>query len=247
MGLCETGSQVFLCGDGVSETLVENMASRLSLASWPDCNHPPARFDEENAAKAIALIANVDSSCLARVSKRVHCSYFEISELDDRPSARFIDWVTKNGNAYSLTTKTAYRVPVAHHICNGLARHLRMSKHKRESIELALHEAVVNAAIHGNLAINQAHKNSMEGIAEFYRMSEERVADPRYACLRVEILAHWQDDFIEFRVIDQGPGFHVEEENEETAPWKGLNLISSLADSVVTSGGGNNLTMKFAR
>ncbi len=246
MGISKADT-IFLYGDGVDDALVEDMASRLCLASLPDRNGARISFNEGDAVRTLALIADVDGPRLERAAKRSHCSYFEISELDDEPSAGFIDWIRNNGSAYSLTTRTAYRMPVAHHICSGLAGRLRISKHRRDEIELALHEAIVNAAIHGNLAVYKDQENSMEDIVEFYRISEERVADPQYACLRVDILVHWQSDFIEFMVIDQGDGFSVKKENheKETAPWKGLNLISSLADSVTTGGKGNNIKMKF--
>src|SRR5262245_60063846 len=72
---------------------------------------------------------------------------------------------------------------------------------------VALHEALSNAIVHGNLEISSELKE--RGDNAFAETLAQRVAEPRYAQRRVEVVVDCQPDRCRWIITDQGNGFDV--------------------------------------
>src|SRR5438477_512489 len=70
---------------------------------------------------------------------------------------------------------------------------------------VALHEALTNAILHGNLELSSALRESDE--KEYYRLSVERRSQEPYRDRRVYVTARFSRSELSFIVRDEGNGF----------------------------------------
>src|SRR5262249_55510978 len=73
---------------------------------------------------------------------------------------------------------------------------------------IALHEAVTNAVVHGNLGVSSELKE--QGNTAFAEALAQRAADPAYAERVVDILVEFEADVCRWIITDQGNGFDIE-------------------------------------
>lgn len=76
---------------------------------------------------------------------------------------------------------------------------------ERESVALAVHEAVLNAIIHGNLGVPSSLKN--EPASRFEDLLAERQLDPHYGKRTVRIEYRADRTYAEYVIEDEGEGF----------------------------------------
>ena len=112
-------------------------------------------------------------------------------------------------------------------------------------VKLALHEALTNAVVHGNLELQSSLKE--EGDDTFFRAMEERLADPRLAGRMVTVEADSDGNTYRWSITDQGPGFDLNsvdsilkpDPSEEVRPCgRGLALIQACVDEMHFEMGG---------
>jgi len=73
----------------------------------------------------------------------------------------------------SLTTRTIWEKPVGEFVCDLLGCHLQLSEDKDTGLRIALHEAIANAVLHGNLEIDTPNQcEGLEGLDKEYRQME---------------------------------------------------------------------------
>lgn len=117
-------------------------------------------------------------------------------------------------------------------------------------VMLALHEALTNAVVHGNLAVPSALKQ--RGDDAFTAAVAARCADPRHAERVVDIRATYDGFTLRWVVTDQGDGFDVAtvlgrldaEGPDPTLPsGRGLMLIRAFTDSMRFEEGGRRLVL----
>ena len=114
------------------------------------------------------------------------------------------------------------------------------------NIGLCLHEAMVNAVIHGNLEIASSIKN--ESPDEFERLLREREANPQYADRRVDIRCQVTTEQLYFEIGDEGKGFEPHElQFSDPAlmvpSGRGILIISAFMDRVFWNKTGTRITM----
>ena len=114
------------------------------------------------------------------------------------------------------------------------------------NIGLCLHEAMVNAVIHGNLEIPSSIKD--ESPDEFERLLREREAEPRYAERRVDIRCEVTTEQLSFEIRDEGKGFEPQKlQFSDPAlmipSGRGILIISAFMDNVFWNESGNRITM----
>ncbi|CAH2603088.1 ATP-binding protein [Rhodovastum atsumiense] len=110
--------------------------------------------------------------------------------------------------ALALQTGTAWRIGIAAVLRDALRRRLHLAEAPAEDIHIALHEAVVNAVVHGNLGISSAGRGSLEGLGAFLELVERRLQIPRLAARAVTVLVvRDAPDRIGVEVSDCGEGF----------------------------------------
>jgi anti-sigma regulatory factor (Ser/Thr protein kinase) len=115
---------------------------------------------------------------------------------------------------------------------------------------IALHEALTNSVIHGNLGISSELKE--RGDHAFAEAVANRCADPAFASRAVDVLASYDGGIARWIFTDQGAGFDVKAaldrlDNEDPDPLqpsgRGLFLIRAFVDEMRYDQGGRRLTL----
>jgi CheY-like chemotaxis protein/anti-sigma regulatory factor (Ser/Thr protein kinase) len=117
---------------------------------------------------------------------------------------------------------------------------------------VALHEALTNAMLHGNLELESALREENE--KEYYRLSIERRNMEPYNIRRVFITSRYTREELTFVVRDEGNGFDPSTLPDPTDPTnlgkvsgRGLLLIHTFMDRVSHNERGNEITMSKRR
>jgi anti-sigma regulatory factor (Ser/Thr protein kinase) len=112
----------------------------------------------------------------------------------------------------------------------------------------ALHEALTNAILHGNLGLGSALGESDE--EEFFRLAVARASQKPYCDRRVHVTARFTHEELTFVIRDEGQGFDPEALPDPTAPenlgqacGRGLLLIRAFMDRVAHNDRGNEITL----
>lgn len=113
---------------------------------------------------------------------------------------------------------------------------------------VALHEALTNAILHGNLELSSSLRETDE--KEYYRLGVERRQQGPYGERRVFVTARFTQDELAFTIRDEGKGFDPSTLPDPTDPsnlgkvsGRGLLLIQTFMDRVEHNEAGNAITM----
>ncbi len=112
------------------------------------------------------------------------------------------------------------------------------------SISLCLHEALVNAVIHGNLEIESALKDKSP--EQFEHIWKEREALPEFADKTVTIQCQITTEHLKFEIEDQGKGFDpqaIRNSDPLGSHGRGIRIIRAIMDEVFWNETGNRITM----
>ncbi|PPQ33400.1 ATP-binding protein [Rhodopila globiformis] len=152
------------------------------------------------------------------------------------------------GLCLAVRTETAFRLPLAAILLAVVTERNPAAEDHGHLIELALHEAVANAVMHGNLAIATAGRGSVDDYGCFCMELNRRLNDP-VACARCVILnAWWTSKRLCFAVSDQGQGFTYGESAspDDTPHGRGIRLMRDLTQSVHWNQRRRRLILTFA-
>jgi sigma-B regulation protein RsbU (phosphoserine phosphatase) len=161
--------------------------------------------------------------------------------------------LAQDGLYMALSTATAYSVEPARAFCKVLATRLGLSSTLRDSIELAVHEAVVNGVMHGNLKISSDERETLARFQTYCNQVETSLSNPDLGARRIEVFCVWDTSGITVSVVDSGAGYDPEEVGANSNPnpnrksGRGLALIGNLSKAVEIGNGGRRLTMRFDR
>lgn len=131
----------------------------------------------------------------------------------------------------------------------GACRETRSNK-----LMLALHEALTNAVIHGNLEISSELKERSDNA--FAEALAHRAADPRYAERPVEVHFDYDGEFGRWTFTDQGKGFDVaralaraaqSDAEAQLASGRGILLMRAFLDDLRYELGGRRAILTLAR
>jgi len=157
--------------------------------------------------------------------------------------------VAMDGLYMALSTFSAHAVDAAHLFAAALTRRLFLKEGLAHAVETALHEAVVNAIVHGNLGMGSADRETVDGFARYCAQIESRLSDPGRADKWIEIAAQWTASEIVATVTDQGlgyrPGQGGAEEFEKSG--RGLRIVRALTRDIRIDEGGRRIVMRFSR
>jgi anti-sigma regulatory factor (Ser/Thr protein kinase) len=121
-------------------------------------------------------------------------------------------------------------------------------------LTLALHEALTNSIIHGNLEVDSALKERDDN--SFTRLLAQRAADPAYADRLVTIEVRYDGDRCQWALTDQGRGFDHErlmnrEVVDETEIWlasgRGILMMKAFMDEVRYEQDGRRVVLAMCR
>jgi anti-sigma regulatory factor (Ser/Thr protein kinase) len=131
----------------------------------------------------------------------------------------------------------------------GLGRDCRAIAAAHETqVSVALHEALLNAIIHGNLEVSSRLREE-DGRA-FEALVELRRLDPRFGSRIVRVECRVQLGEVQYVIADEGPGFDVSRLPDPTSPGRvqlcsgrGVHLMRTFMDFVAYNDRGNEVTL----
>ncbi|MBP2298247.1 ATP-binding protein [Azospirillum picis] len=218
----------------------------------------PGGFPAEPAVEA-QLIDRADRDLIRAAFGRSPFLTVELGEGTDGPAALLDDWSAapaaehpcRPGFYLSLTTGSAYGLQCAVLVCDELARRGVLDPHRRSDMELCLHEAVVNAIVHGNLGLSSAAKGEPGGYRRFSEMMRARLGDPAMIRRRLDIFCRWDNRSITIAVLDQGGGFDAvlaaAGGGGTARSGRGFVFMRALASRVTVTDGGRCTILQFDR
>ncbi len=155
----------------------------------------------------------------------------------------------RHGLYMALSTKTAYSTEPAHFFCEALADRLGLTATQRDHVELALHEALANGLLHGNLEVSSAERQTLEGFRRYCREIEAQLQDPLFAGRRIEVSAVCDASSLTVTVSDNGAGYDEAPSSDDPLKksGRGLRLMHEMADQVTIADKGRIVSMRFSR
>lgn len=245
----------YLTGESVSAKTIQAHAKELDLELWPTKNEP---FLSKMLVKPFPDYLNVITDDLSETKLHILfemplTTIIDVKSLSESVSD-FLAQIEKNKLdktvGFILTCPVIYTCDVAKIFTEALYKRLEFSEARRSKIHLALHEALVNGLIHGNLAIGSDLRQSARDFVEYSRILNERLNDPAYAQKSVSIWATWNSKKLEIKIRDEGAGYAVAPTMQRCVDIKaksgrGLRLIAGTADSCTIDDFGREITLSF--
>ncbi len=154
----------------------------------------------------------------------------------------------------NLTTATAHGLQLGARLLAALAARHPLARDRRNDIELALHEAVSNALVHGNLGVAGMKELSAVELERFSRDLRDRLGDPVLAARRVVILVRTESaedgrTVAAVEIADEGAGFVPAPRGgcpgSGGASGRGLDLIGTIAEKMEIVDGGRRIRLRF--
>ena len=172
------------------------------------------------------------------------------------------DWNEKQDRLelrFSLANNHRLVRPLVEYLCQRAAEfELCDATLEKHLAAIALEEALLNAAVHGNLELSSAEL--LEAGSELLSLGKAELIVRRqqatpYCDRRIHVRAAYSGDVAEFIIRDEGPGFDytvctplVIDDGELNRPTgRGLMLMYSFMDEVQFNAKGNEVTMRIRR
>jgi CheY-like chemotaxis protein/anti-sigma regulatory factor (Ser/Thr protein kinase) len=166
----------------------------------------------------------------------------------NRREQLILDCLVHYEQHYRLENKLALVAPLVGHLEHQLERMRLCEPSGLVLVGVALHEALTNAILHGNLGIGSELRETNE--KEYYRQIAERRTQQPWCDRRVFVSAVLNEHEAVFIVRDEGEGFDREllpdptdPSNLERVSGRGLLLIQTFMDRVEHNERGNQITM----
>lgn len=157
--------------------------------------------------------------------------------------------VEQNKIIFSFNTTSSYKMVLSYTVSKYLARKLELTSERAYSINIALHEAITNAIIHGNLEL-QSNFNDLESFVFYYDEVEKRLKTPPYNKRRITVEVEVLEDLITVCVVNEGKGYNATEVRKKTLEepsGKGMSMIASFAKTHEVLEDGKRIKMEFVR
>jgi hypothetical protein len=129
-----------------------------------------------------------------------------------------------------------------------------LSQQRRGDALLALHEALANAIIHGNLAVAGGNAETPEDFKDQGRLIVERLATPAYGDLPVTLSVVRLPQGITISIQDCGTGYKTPDPSQESSledqgilakRGRGMGLIQISSDSMTHEDNGRRLILFY--
>lgn len=224
---------------GVAADRLERLAAGCGLPRWDGAAGSDVRV--------LALLAGPAPGEDAGQWLPPFAAWIEIDELSDEAVGVLLGEARDADLFASLTTATANRLHLAGRLVAAVHARRRLSDAQRDDIELALHEAISNALVHGNLQIEGMKGLSVAALDRFSAEISTRMADRAFAGRRIEVSCVLEPSAAVIEVIDQGTGYErTDREGNAGASGRGLDLITALTEACEVLDRGRRIRMRFA-
>lgn len=146
----------------------------------------------------------------------------------------------------SIRSQLKFVASAISYLQNRVRLFCELHKIEMRNIGLCLHEALVNAVIHGNLEVPSSIKD--QSPESFEQLIQDRESMPEFANRPVSIRCQITPERITFEIEDQGPGFDLNRmqhlsPTEMLPTGRGILIITSLMDEVSWNETGSCITM----
>jgi CheY-like chemotaxis protein/anti-sigma regulatory factor (Ser/Thr protein kinase) len=166
----------------------------------------------------------------------------------NRRELRILGSMVHHETHYQLDNDVALVAPMVGHLEHTLERMRICEPSGLVLIGVALHEALTNAILHGNLGLSSDLRESDE--KQYYRLAAERRTQPPWSDRRVFVNATLTPQEAVFVIRDEGEGFDPDLLPDPTDPanldrvsGRGLLLIQTFMDRIEHNERGNQITM----
>lgn len=149
---------------------------------------------------------------------------------------------------FCLTTASCYVSNIADILANSINIRFKLNNNKIDQITTCLHEAIMNAMVHGNLDM-QSDFCSLDGLCKYQTEIEQRLQQGLYKFRYVHINGWNKTDQILISVSDEGAGFDMPDLSacHDFPSGRGLMFIRELSDKVWLDSDRHTLYMAFNR
>lgn len=147
----------------------------------------------------------------------------------------------------SITTHSCYKHNVALSATTMLVERLAIRQDKEIQIATCLQEAIMNALLHGNLAV-QGKFNTLEGFNLYREEIERKLEQEEYRNKRINISIWDGHSHLKIAVNDEGGGFSINTNtSDENRPHgRGLTFIKEMSEHAWVGDDNRTLFMTFA-
>ncbi len=157
---------------------------------------------------------------------------------------------------YDIPTRLECIEPAVRFACSHLTLHHICNEERAARIGLALHEALTNAMIHGNLGLSSELKEQPDNA--FGRALAARCADPALCGRRVKMTLSFTTDGCDISIADEGNGFdYAAVAGDETTPaasddspllcsGRGILIMRAFSDALRFSRDGRCVVLSFS-
>lgn len=186
---------------------------------------------------------STDRSELVLAAMRQACSDLSIEVV---LTGMTDDTAEGTGLVMRVATDRAYRGRLANRVVAGLTQCLTLPVDLVERVETALHEAIINAAIHGNLELSSPAHRDLDAFADQAGRIDQLLANPEFAHRAITIALSWTWDTLEVMVADEGRGYTPRPEHT-TRVGGGLFIVHAFSDRMSICDDGRCLVLRFDR
>ena len=245
----------YLTGESVSLEQVCFVAESSNFTLWPTQKKPflTLKSKRKMPERLNVLVGDITEEKLNVLFSKPIENIIDVNALPESIED-FLAHESENQLDYEigflLTCPVIFACDVAQIFTEALNNRLNFSSVRYGKIHLALHEALVNGLIHGNLQLGSELRQSARDFVEYSRLLNERLNDPVYAQKSVSIWATWNDKKLEIKIRDEGAGYAVapvmnRKPELKAKTGRGLRLIAGTADSCTIDDYGREITLSF--
>ena len=149
---------------------------------------------------------------------------------------------------FELPSDASIVLSLVAHLQRVMSEMRLFDESERLRVGVALEEALLNAAHHGNLEISSQLRE--EDHNEYYRLARQRLDEEPYASRRIRVDVLLNPERADFTIADEGPGFDPSSLPDPTDPanldrpcGRGLLLMRTFMDELSYNSSGNQVRL----
>jgi anti-sigma regulatory factor (Ser/Thr protein kinase) len=149
-----------------------------------------------------------------------------------------------------VTARSVFGYPIAGLFAAALEQRLLLCTAQKELIHTALHEALGNAVLHGNLGVGSHLADSPMGLDAMRGLIDSRLACDELGLSSIRLDASWTSTALYVAVRDSGRGFRPPRvhrpPDEASHSGRGLFILQAFCDRIRHFAGGTGVMLGFA-